>query len=55
MRLEPKENGTLLTISGSGELRGVMKIFEGMMVRQGRKQTDKDLAALKHLLESRRA
>jgi carbon monoxide dehydrogenase subunit G len=52
MKLEPKENGTLLTISGEIELSGFLKMAEGLIVKQTEKQGDIDFEALKTLLEA---
>ena len=52
MKLEPKENGTLLTISGEIELRGFLKIAEGLIAKQTEKAGDTDFEALKTLLEA---
>ena len=52
MKLEPKENGTLLTISGEVELGGFLKMAEGLIAKRTEKQGDIDFEALKILLEA---
>lgn len=55
MKLEPKENGTQLTILSQHEMRGFMKIMERMVGRQGEKEWASVLDTLKVLLESGQA
>ena len=55
MKLEPKENGTLLTISGEIELGGFLKLAEGLIAKQTEKASDTDFEALKILLEAGQA
>ncbi len=51
MKLELKENGTQLTISGSAELGGFLKLAEGLFRKQTEKQGQIDFNNLKRLLE----
>jgi len=50
-KLEPKENGTQLTINGEIEPGGFFKLAEGLIAKQAQKQLDTDFDALKLLLE----
>ena len=52
MKLESKENGTQLTVSGTAEFRGFFKLAEGLVARQLRRQVDTDSEALKLILEA---
>jgi carbon monoxide dehydrogenase subunit G len=52
MKLEPKENGTQLTISGEAEFRGILKPAEGLIAKQIENQGEVDFEALKQLLEA---
>jgi carbon monoxide dehydrogenase subunit G len=52
IKLEPKENGTQLTLSGTAEFPGfLMRLFEGLVSKNAEKQTSAHLVALKSLLE----
>ncbi len=51
MKLDSKEDGTLLTISGTAEVGGFFKMAEGLVRKQTEKQGEIDLKALKRLLE----
>ena len=51
-RFESKENGTQVTISGKGEPGGFFKLAEGLAGKQGKKQLETDLSALKLILEN---
>ncbi len=51
-KLEPKEGGTQLTLSGQAELGGFFKMAEGLVCKQIAKQNDADFDALKLLLEA---
>ncbi len=55
MKLEPKENGTQLTVSGQGELGGFFKMAEGLVGKQAKKTADTEYDALKLLLETGQA
>ncbi len=55
MTLEPKENGTQLTVYGQGELGGFFKMAEGLVGKQAKKAADTEFDALKHLLEAGQA
>ena len=55
IKLEPKENGTQLTILSQHETRGFLKILEGMVGKQGEVEWASVLEALKQLLESGQA
>ncbi len=52
MKLEPKEDGTQLTVRGTAEVGGFFKIAEGLLAKQMKKELDTDLPALKLLLEA---
>ena len=51
-RFESKENGTQVTISGKAEPGGFFKLAEGLAGKQGKKQLETDLSALKLILEN---
>ncbi len=51
-KFEPKENGTLLTVSGTAEFGGFFKLAEGLVGKQMTKQFDADFATLKRVLEA---
>ena len=51
MKLEPKENGTDLTMSGSAEPGGFFKLAEGLLRKQLEKQFSTDLKGLKLAME----
>ena len=53
--LESQENGTQLTVTFQAEIGGFFKIAEGLVGKQGEKQFDADLGALKLLLEAGQA
>ncbi len=50
-KLEPKENGTNLSLRAQMEIGGFFKLAEGLVAKQAEKQTENDLGALKLLLE----
>jgi carbon monoxide dehydrogenase subunit G len=50
--LEPKDNGTLLTLNGKIEFGGFFKMAEGMAGKQVVKQVENDNKTLKQLMES---
>lgn len=52
MKLEPKEDGTQLTVRGTAEVGGFFKIAEGLLAKRMKKEMDTDLPALKLLLEA---
>ena len=54
-KLEPKENGTQLNVSGTAEVGGFFKIAEGLVVKQLTKQVDTNFEALKLVLEAGKA
>lgn len=51
-KFEAQDGGTLLTITGQGEIGGFFKMAEGLVMKQFEKQFESDLAALKKLLEA---
>ena len=51
-RLEPKDTGTQLTVTGTLQGTGVGRLMEGLFGRSAERQDGGDLDALKHLLES---
>lgn len=51
-KVEPQDNGTLLTFSGKVELGGFFKIAEGLAAKQLENQMKEDNQRLKKLLES---
>ena len=51
-RLEPKDTGTQLTVTGTLQGTGVGRLMEGLFGRLAERQDGGDLDALKHLLES---
>ena len=51
-KLEPKENGTQLTVQAGAEVGGFFKMAEGLVVKQLVKLMDANLKALKQLLEA---
>ena len=53
--LEPKENGTQLTVHTGGEVGGFFKMAEGLVVKQLVKMVDTNIEALKQLLEKGQA
>ena len=54
-KLEPKENGTQLTVRAGAELGGFFKMAEGLVVKQLVKMMDTNIEALKLLLEAGQA
>jgi carbon monoxide dehydrogenase subunit G len=54
-KLEPKENGTQLTVSAGAEVGGFFKMAEGLVVKQLVKMFDTNIEALKQLLEAGQA
>ncbi len=52
-KLEPQDDGTLLTITGQVELGGFFKVAEGMAGKQTLKQIQNDNQKLKQMMESR--
>ena len=55
MKFEPTENGTQFTAYGQGTFGGILKIVEGLVSKLSKKQMNKDLEALKKLLEAGQA
>ncbi len=51
IKLEPREDGTQLSVRYQGESKGFFKIAEGLVGKQTKKQVDADLDTLKQLLE----
>lgn len=51
LKLESKDNGTLLTFGGSAELGGFFKLAEGLAGKQMEKQVYADFENLKKVLE----
>jgi carbon monoxide dehydrogenase subunit G len=51
MKLEPKEDGTQMTVCGEIELGGFLKMAEGLIAKQTDKQADIDFESLKKVLE----
>lgn len=49
--LDPKDNGTQVTIEGKAEVGGFFKIAEGLAGKQLEKQIETDFAGLKRVLE----
>jgi carbon monoxide dehydrogenase subunit G len=54
-KLEAKENGTQLNVSGTAEVGGFFKMAEGLVVKQLTKQVDTNFEALKQVLETGQA
>ena len=52
--LAPEATGTRLTLRGEGEPGGFFKIAGGLVGRAAKRQSEKDLARLKQVLESGR-
>ncbi len=55
MKFEPKENGTQVNVSITGEVGGFFKMAEGLAVKQIAKQIDANFEALKLVLEEGQA
>jgi ligand-binding SRPBCC domain-containing protein len=51
-KFERKENGTQLILIGQIEVSGILKLVEGLVIRQAKKQDNINLNALKLLLEA---
>lgn len=52
-KLQPQDDGTLLTVNGQIEFGGFFKVAEGMAGRQAEKQMQNDNNTLKLLMESK--
>jgi uncharacterized membrane protein len=52
VKLEDKEGGTQLILTGQAELGGFFKLAEGMVGKQLDKQMESDLANLKQMMEA---
>ena len=51
-KFEPKENGTQISLEGQIEGTGILKLVEGLIIRQAEKQDRANFETLKHLLEA---
>ena len=49
--LQSKDNGTEFAVTGKMEVKGILKLMAGMMVRQSEKMLEAELNTLKVLLE----
>ena len=51
-KFESKDNGTQLTLEGQIEASGVLKLLEGLVINQAKKQDTSNFNALKQILEA---